>query len=280
MPPGRAAGQRCERSRAATSAFVRDRGSPPYADTTERPPVVCGANTIVSSETQAPPRGSAASQIVDGAPPETGALRSLPRAKKPIHFPSGEKKGLRAPSDSGTSDRDETIQPPQVEAAAGAAGHVRELAPVGRHDDGGAAAVHQVLGREEDLALDRRRALRGASAQRERPRSGRARGRKRPGEIERDLLAPSLTTRRFCASTYSGAWRRVDFLRRVIGRRSSMRPRAQFLEVEARVADVPQPQLRVAPQALSKNLSDFLRRPGAAAPPSPAPSSGRPQACR
>jgi hypothetical protein len=57
-----------------------------------------GRNTIASSSPQVPPRAFGASQSVIGAPPVTETFFNLPPAKKPIHFPSGEKNGLRASS--------------------------------------------------------------------------------------------------------------------------------------------------------------------------------------
>ena len=65
----------------------------------------------------------------------------------------------------------------------------------------------RTFGRIDRRAVDA--LLGGASAQRERPRSGRERGRNRPGEIERPF-APSLTTRSFHAC-YSGARHRGFF---------------------------------------------------------------------
>jgi hypothetical protein len=41
---------------------------------------------------------SIASQSVTTAPPVTATFFRFPSAKKPIHWPSGEKKGLPAPS--------------------------------------------------------------------------------------------------------------------------------------------------------------------------------------
>src|SRR5262245_17842875 len=45
-----------------------------------------------------PTRRAGASQITTGGPPPAGAFFSLLSAQKPIHWPSGEKKGPTAPS--------------------------------------------------------------------------------------------------------------------------------------------------------------------------------------
>jgi hypothetical protein len=57
---------------------------------------------MVSSAPQLPPRPSAA-HTVTGDPPATAAFFREPPAKKATHWPSGEKNGSSAPSDSGTS---------------------------------------------------------------------------------------------------------------------------------------------------------------------------------
>jgi hypothetical protein len=58
-----------------------------------------GTNTIVSSSLQVAPNvWKPASVIGVGVPPASDAVRSLAAAKKPIRFPSGAKKGWRAPS--------------------------------------------------------------------------------------------------------------------------------------------------------------------------------------
>ena len=76
---------------------------------------------------------------------------------------------------------------------------------------------------------------RGASAQSERPRRGRERGRKRPGEKEEF---------RPIASTAGGAPRQG------LG----------FLELQPRIRDVVEALLRLPPQTLSKQISYLLRR--------------------
>ena len=46
---------------------------------------------------QVPPRPFGESQRVTVAPPDTAIFFRFPPAKNPIHWPSGEKNGLRAP---------------------------------------------------------------------------------------------------------------------------------------------------------------------------------------
>ncbi len=53
---------------------------------------------IVSSSAHVPPRPLGASHSVTAAPPVTAIFFSLPPAKNAIHWPSGEKNGLAAPS--------------------------------------------------------------------------------------------------------------------------------------------------------------------------------------
>ena len=47
---------------------------------------------------QLPPKGFTASPSVTAAPPLTETFFSFPPAKKPTHWPSGEKNGALAPS--------------------------------------------------------------------------------------------------------------------------------------------------------------------------------------
>ena len=57
-----------------------------------------GENTMVPSSPQAPPRSSVTSHSSADAPPVTAIFLNLKSAENPIHSPSGEKNGLRAPS--------------------------------------------------------------------------------------------------------------------------------------------------------------------------------------
>ncbi len=214
MPPGRAAGQRCERSRAETSAFVRGRGSPPYAETRERPPVVCGANTIESSETQAAPRGSGASQIVDRGSSRDGRLAELAACKEADPLPVRREEGAQGAVRLRHLDRDEAVEPPQVEARPGAPGR--------RTRAGSRPARRRRRRRRRPSALRTRGGSGPGSpthaAGRERaarapPQRPRTRPQSPRGDREQ-LLAPSLTSRPFRAC-YSGARHRVSFLRRV-----------------------------------------------------------------
>ena len=52
----------------------------------------------MESRDQVAPYGLRASQSVTGVPPETGTFFRCVFVKNPIHCPSGEKKGLKAPS--------------------------------------------------------------------------------------------------------------------------------------------------------------------------------------
>src|SRR5262245_43320190 len=91
----------CPASDLLESAFVTERGAPPPAETLAIPSRREGAKTMVSSDPQlAPynPEKAGASQITTGGPPPAGAFFSLLSAQKPIHWPSGEKKGPLAPS--------------------------------------------------------------------------------------------------------------------------------------------------------------------------------------
>ncbi len=60
--------------------------------------MLVGVKTIVSSSIQVPPRPFAASDSLIGAPPVTETFFNWPSAKNAIHWPSGEKNGLAAPS--------------------------------------------------------------------------------------------------------------------------------------------------------------------------------------
>ena len=92
-PPGSAWGQRCDASFFALSSVVSGCGSPPDADTLNRPLSGDAANTIVLSGSQVAPRARLTLQIEREVPPVTGTLRSSPDVAYPIHVPSGEKNG-------------------------------------------------------------------------------------------------------------------------------------------------------------------------------------------
>ena len=57
-----------------------------------------GVKAMIPWLPQLAPRGSTASPRVSAAPPLTETFFSFPPAKNPTHWPSGEKKGLTAPS--------------------------------------------------------------------------------------------------------------------------------------------------------------------------------------
>src|SRR5579872_223248 len=95
-PSGRISGQRYESSFLLTSGAVRISGEPPAAETRIRPPNKVGAKVIVLSGPQVALRLMGASQSVVASPPLTEAFFSLPSAKNPTHWPSGEKNGLVA----------------------------------------------------------------------------------------------------------------------------------------------------------------------------------------
>src|SRR3970040_596037 len=100
LPPGRISGNLCVFSAFLVSGVVSTCGLPPAAGTVEIPVpgVVLGVKKIMSSDPQLAPRPAGASQRVKVAPPPTGTFFNFPGAKKPIHCPSGEKKGPYAPS--------------------------------------------------------------------------------------------------------------------------------------------------------------------------------------
>ena len=64
---------------------------------------------------QLAPKPPPASQIVTAGPPATGTFFSLPSAKKPIHWLSGEKNGLSALVVPGTGTDANRLQPPEQE---------------------------------------------------------------------------------------------------------------------------------------------------------------------
>src|SRR5262245_19534484 len=99
LPPGSSCGQRWL---GGSSDLDLNNGSgvPPAADTLIKV-VTCelsGANMILPSSDQSPPRPLGASHNVIAVPPLTGIFFSLPGVKNPTHSPSGEKNGLKAPS--------------------------------------------------------------------------------------------------------------------------------------------------------------------------------------
>lgn len=93
---GRNSGQRWLNSPRLTSSVVTRTGVLPSAATRWSADPASGANTIVPSAPQVPPKPPPASQSVIGGPPATGTFFNLPSAKKPIHWLSGEKNGLSA----------------------------------------------------------------------------------------------------------------------------------------------------------------------------------------
>src|SRR6516164_5980148 len=99
LPPGRTWGQTCDNSPAWLSSGVSGSAFPPAELTrnSRENPDGEAANTIVPSGTQLPPLSPGASQSVTAAPPSLAIFFSFPSAKKPIHCPSGDKKGCLAP---------------------------------------------------------------------------------------------------------------------------------------------------------------------------------------
>src|SRR5262249_34028667 len=96
LPPGSTCGHRCVASPAVESSLVSSAGVPPASDTLKSPDLVVGEKTMFPSSPQSPPFGPSASQSVRAAPPVIEIFFSLLPAKKAIHCPSGEKKGLEA----------------------------------------------------------------------------------------------------------------------------------------------------------------------------------------
>src|SRR5205085_11555399 len=100
-PFGKKAGQTSRPSSRCASGVEMTSGFPPSADTRRRPGVAAFEKTIVPSVPQLAPLSAPGTwQIVITEPPLTGTFLSTvppPPAlppKKPIHLPSGEKKGL------------------------------------------------------------------------------------------------------------------------------------------------------------------------------------------
>ena len=107
LPPRSAWGHRCVTSAVAVSSLVSGAGEPPADGTWDNSLRGARAKKIVPSSAQLPPRvlpfAVQALQIVIGAPPLTEDLFRFPSAKNAIHFPSGEKNGLSAPSVPGSA---------------------------------------------------------------------------------------------------------------------------------------------------------------------------------
>src|SRR5262249_23116757 len=78
------------------SSLVSSAGVPPASETRKSPELRVGEKTMFPSSPQSPPFGRGASQSVRAAPPVAETFFSFPPAKKPIHWPSGEKKGVLA----------------------------------------------------------------------------------------------------------------------------------------------------------------------------------------
>src|SRR4051794_5069036 len=73
-----------------------------FAATRKTDPVIFGANRIVSSASQVPPRGLSAVQMSSTGPPPTATRFSIPAAKNAIDFPSYDQKGYSEASVPGT----------------------------------------------------------------------------------------------------------------------------------------------------------------------------------
>lgn len=101
--PGRTSGNRWVFSRRSCAGVVNTSISPPSADTRARPTLLSGAKTIRSSSPQLAPRTLPTSATVVSAPPVIGTFMSPSRMRNPSHRPSGEKKGIDAPSVPSTS---------------------------------------------------------------------------------------------------------------------------------------------------------------------------------
>ena len=98
FPSGRSCGQRWLVSFSVN--IVTAVSAPPDAETRQILAPEVGVKTIVSSLSQLGAELATAktSEIVTGMPPRRMTFFSLPLAKKPIHWPSGEKNGLSPPS--------------------------------------------------------------------------------------------------------------------------------------------------------------------------------------
>src|SRR5215471_1107028 len=83
-PSGRKKGQRWLASARLLSSWVTGRGVLPAEETTYSVLLGEGANTIIPSEFQEPPRPLEASQIISTGPPAAAIFFILPATKKPI----------------------------------------------------------------------------------------------------------------------------------------------------------------------------------------------------
>src|SRR5262245_5357585 len=77
LPPGRTLGYACEISPLAESGIVTVCGTPPAADTIERPERPVDPKMIVLSSPQLAPQKLGRSQRTIGVPPDTGSFFSF-----------------------------------------------------------------------------------------------------------------------------------------------------------------------------------------------------------
>ena len=113
------------------SSLVSGPGAPPASDTCwiGEPPL--GVKVIVPPLLQLAPRELTKRPRVNAAPPLTEIFFRLPAAKNPIHCPSGEKKGLLAPSVPAWPSF-QAIHRPQINLPRAASNsHIGELSSVG-----------------------------------------------------------------------------------------------------------------------------------------------------
>src|SRR5262245_58993565 len=98
FPSGSAAGHQCPISCLFRSASVRGGGAPPSAETDDRPDRKARENTIRPSAVQVDPAPPWTSHTAMASPPAAAILKILPLRTNPIHAPSGDRNGPRAPS--------------------------------------------------------------------------------------------------------------------------------------------------------------------------------------
>ena len=91
-PSGRNFGQRWVVS-VFSSSVVTGLGTPPDAGTLKIAERRSGENRITSLALQLPPRPVGASARTCGEPPRRSTFFSLPSAKKPMYWPSGDQNG-------------------------------------------------------------------------------------------------------------------------------------------------------------------------------------------
>ena len=98
FPLGRQNGRRWFDSPPFGSGLVNISGSPPSAETLERPTSCPFVNTMLLSRAQFAPKIEGAPQRTLGTPPSIGTFCNLSSAQNPTQRLSGERKGLMPPS--------------------------------------------------------------------------------------------------------------------------------------------------------------------------------------